>query len=297
MSVFFSFLADLGEGLFALVLVVVAGFGDGVGRGVAFLLHLLAELLVVHLVAIFALHVGAQLLHELFLQAAHGFDGFVGHFEGLEQVGLAHFLHFALDHHDVLLGGAHHDVHVGVFELLERGVDHVLAVDAGHAHLRDGAFERNVRAGQGSRGGKACQSVGHVYAVGGVERDVDVDFGVIVAREEGTQRAVDQTRGENFIVGGTPFALREASGETPGGCVFFLVVTLQGHEVRAGDGVLCAAHCGQQHRVVQTEHDGAVGLLGQLAGLDADGAPIGQRDGLGNHVHRFIVLKLVRIRL
>jgi L-aminopeptidase/D-esterase-like protein len=114
----------------------------------------------------------------------------VGHFEGLEQGAFGHFVHFAFHHHDVFFGGTHHDVHVGLFKLLEGGVDYVLAFDACHAYLRDGAVEGNVGAGQGSRCGKAGQSVGHVYAVGGEERDVDEDFGVVVGGEERAQGAV-----------------------------------------------------------------------------------------------------------
>lgn len=59
---FLKSFAYFGEGIFALVLVVVAGFGNGVGGLVTLVLYLLAEFLVVHLVVVFALDVGAEFL-------------------------------------------------------------------------------------------------------------------------------------------------------------------------------------------------------------------------------------------
>ena len=141
---FLEVFTNFGESLFALVLVVVAGLCNGIGRSVALVLYLLAEFLVVHLVFVFTLDVGAEFLHEFLLQLAHGLDGLVCSLEGFEQGALGHFVHFAFDHHDVFLGGAYHDVHVGLSELLEGGVDDVLAVDACHAYFRDGSVEGYV---------------------------------------------------------------------------------------------------------------------------------------------------------
>ena len=141
---FLEVFTDFGEGFFALVLVVVAGFGNGVGGLVALVLYLLTELFVVDFVVVFALHVGAEFLGEFLLELTHGLDGFVGGLEGFEECAFGHFVHFAFHHHDVFFRCAYHDVHVGVLELFESGVDDVFAVDACHADLRDGAFEGYV---------------------------------------------------------------------------------------------------------------------------------------------------------
>ena len=77
---------DLVEGLFACLLVVVAGFSYGVALVVGLFSELFAQLLVVHLVAVFALHVGAEFLHELLLQHAHRAYSLLSCLEGSEQV-------------------------------------------------------------------------------------------------------------------------------------------------------------------------------------------------------------------
>ena len=74
------------EGFFAALLVMVAGLGYGVALVVGLLAELFAQLLVVYLVAVLALHVGAELLRELFLKLAHRADGFLCHLEGLQEV-------------------------------------------------------------------------------------------------------------------------------------------------------------------------------------------------------------------
>ena len=102
------------------------------------------KFLVVHLVAVFTLHVGAEFLHELLLQAALWLDSLVSSLESTEQILLAHFLHLAFHHHDVFLSGTHHEVHVGVFELLESRVDDKLTIDTCNAYLRDWSLERNI---------------------------------------------------------------------------------------------------------------------------------------------------------
>ena len=143
--------------------------------------------------AIFALHVGAEFLPEFLLELAHGLDGSVGSLEGLEEGAFGHFLHFAFHHHNVFLRGTYHEFHISLFELFEGGVDDKLAIDASHAHLGDGAVEGDVGASQGCAGSKAGECIGHIYAIGGEEGDVDVNLSVIVAGEEGAECAVNET--------------------------------------------------------------------------------------------------------
>ena len=259
---------------------------DVVGRLVAGFANGGAELLVVHLVAVFALHVGAEFLCEFNLEAAHGLDGLVGSLEGFEECAFGHFLHFAFHHHDVVFGGSDHEVHISLLELCEGGVDDVFAVDACYAYFRDGSFEGNVGACEGSRCGKTCKGIGHVHTVGTEEDDVDINLGVIIAGEEGAEGAVNESGGKDFVVTGATFALGETSGEASGGRVLLFVVALKGHEVGAGGSVFGTADGGKQHRVVHAEHHRSVGLLCQFSSLNADGTPIRQRDSLCDNVHR-----------
>ena len=269
---------------------------DVVALLIAFGFYLLAEGFVVHFVAVFALHVLAEFLREFFLETAHGLDGFVGSLEGFEECAFGHFVHFAFHHHDVLFGGAHHEIHVGVLELFESGVDDEITVDAGHTHLRNRTVEGNIGASQGGRGGKTGEGVGHVYTVGAEERDVDIHLGVIVGGEEGAEGTIHQARGKDLVVAGTAFALGETTGEASHGRVLFFVVTLQRHEIGAGYSVFGTANGSEKHGVVHAQHHCAVGLLRELTGLDADGASVRQRDCFGNNVHLITCNRVMRKR-
>ena len=116
--------------------------------------------------AIFAFCLLAGLFHQLHLSHALLLDLGVGHFQGLEEFIFGNLVHLALHHHDVVVGGADHQLDVGILDLLESGVDHPLAVDAGHAHLGDRAFERHVAHHQRGRSCKACESIGGLILVG-----------------------------------------------------------------------------------------------------------------------------------
>ena len=134
---------------FGALLLLQCLLGHIISGLVALVVGLLTQVLVVHLVAVLALHVLAQFLGQLLLKAAHGLDGLVCSFQSCQQVLLAHFLHFAFHHHDVLFGGAHHQVHVGLFKLTESGVDDKLSVDTGHAHFRYRTAKGNIAHRQG----------------------------------------------------------------------------------------------------------------------------------------------------
>jgi len=216
----------LREGILALVLVVVACHGYGVALVVGLPAHLGLEVVVVGLVAVLALLVGAQLAAEFFLQLAHGLDGLRGCLERAYEVLLRHLVHLALHHHDVVFGGAHHDVHVALCHLLLGRVYYVFAVDPAHAHLADGALEGDVGAGHGRRGGESCERVGLVHAVGAEQHHLHVYLAVVVGGEERPEHAVDEPRGEYLVVASLALALGEAPGEAPCSRILLTVVYL-----------------------------------------------------------------------
>ena len=76
------------------------------------------------------------------------------------------------------------------------------------------------------------------------------------------------------MVVGARFALEEAARIASGGGVFFFVLYRQGHEVGIFFGVRCAGYGGEEHGFAHFHHNGAVGLLGELAGFDFNGAAI-----------------------
>ena len=137
------------ERLIAPLLVGAAGLGDGIRFVVAFVMDVRAQCVVVDFVVVFAF-CG---LAGLFLKFHHGqtllFDLGMRHFQGLQKFGFAHFVHFALHHHDVVVSGADHKFNVGFGNLLKSGVDDPFSVDACDAHFGDRTVERDVAARQG----------------------------------------------------------------------------------------------------------------------------------------------------
>ena len=145
----FEVLADFGEFLLALVLVGTAACGEGVGFVIALFAHSLTQILVIYFMAIFSLDISAQFLGKFQLQTALWFDGFVSHFQRLQQVLLGNLVHFTFHHHDVVFGGTDHDIHVGALHLLECGVNDIFAINACHTNFGDRCLDGYIGACQG----------------------------------------------------------------------------------------------------------------------------------------------------
>ena len=119
-------------------------FGDVIYGLIQLVVHLFTQVFIVHLVIILALHILTQLLVQLILNGTHRLDGLVCSLQSVNQVELRHFFHFAFHHHDVVLGGTYHQVHIGLFHLFDSWVDDIFAIDACHTNLTDIEIERNI---------------------------------------------------------------------------------------------------------------------------------------------------------
>ena len=182
-------------------------------------------------------------------------------FDGVEHDLFGHLFHLAFDHQDVVDRSAHHDVQIGVGVLRERRIDHELPVDPRHAHLGNRAAERNVRNGQRSRRGQPSQRIGHDIFIGGNQVDGNEYFRMEIRREQRPQRAVDQTRYENFVIRRTAFPFQEPAGETTAGCVFFLVFNRQRHKIAVVLSLFGCRHRSEQHGVALFDNNRTVGLF------------------------------------
>ncbi len=102
--------------------------------------------------------------------------------------------------------------------------------------------------------------------------DLDGDHGVAVVAflEQGAQRAVDEAGGEGLLGGLLAFTLEPAAGELAGGEGRLAVVDREREEVDALPG-LGPAHGHQNHGAALADDDGAIGLFGDAASLQADG--------------------------
>ncbi len=126
------------------MLVGTACLGDCICLVIAFVMHILAEVFIVDLVAVFALNSGTCLFSKLHLSLTLHLDGIVGCLERGKKVGFRHLAHFAFHHHDIVVGSTYHKFHIGALKLLESRVDDKLTVDTGYTHLRDRSVKWNV---------------------------------------------------------------------------------------------------------------------------------------------------------
>ena len=104
--------------------------------------------------------------------------------------------------------------------------------------------------------------------VGGDRPGLDLDLVAIGLGEQRTNRPVDEPRRQDLLGRRPPLALDEAAGELAGGVDLLAVVDRQREEVEA-----LAAGAGddgdERHGVADPDDHGTAGLLGEVAGLDA----------------------------
>src|SRR5690606_3088152 len=102
--------------------------------------------------------------------------------------------------------------------------------------------------------------------------------------EQRADRAVDQPRGQGFLLGGAALALEEAARDAAAGVELFLVVDGQREEVLPFAGGLVGHRGDQQYGAIALDHDRAAGLARDLAGLQRD-FMVAVLEGLGDFRH------------
>ena len=183
-----------------------------------------------------------------------------------------------LHHHDgdvsVLQDATGHDhVEGGALELGVAGEGDPLAVDEGQAGAGHGASEGQARDLGRHRGGVDRQDVVGVVWVDGQDRLDDLDLVAQALDEGGTQRAVDESAGEDGGGAGAALATEEGAGDAAGSVLALLDVHRQREEVELVLGVLAHRRGGQDGGLaVKVGHGASGGLLGQASGLEADDA-------------------------
>jgi len=188
--------------------------------------------------------------------------------ERFDDLRLAHFLRAGFDHHDAVVAPGDDEVELAFLALCEGRVDHVLAVQEADADAGNRLLERNL--GQRQRGGGARQGehVGVVVGVGRQHQRDDLRLVTPAGREERTDRPVDQAAREDFLLRGLAFALEEPAGDASRRVRVLAVVDRERKEIDALARVRRAARGNEDHRVAVADDDGAVRLLGELAGFD-----------------------------
>ncbi len=193
-------------------------------------------------------------------------------FERLDHLRFRHFLRARLDHDDAVPAAGDDEIERAALALVERGVDHELAVRESDAHAGERPRLRNARQRQRRRRAGDRQHVGVVVRVGRDDERDDLRFVAPAVGEQRPDRAIDQAAREHFLFGRLAFALEEPAGDPPRGVGILLVVARQRQEVDPFARIRVRAGAHQNHGVAHAHDDGAVRLLGEASGLDGDRA-------------------------
>ena len=193
-----------------------------------------------------------------------------GKVEGFIKFRFGKFRCGAFDHDDLLAVANIDEVEVAVFALGVGGINDELAIDATDTNGSDRACERNVR--NAKRGGGAVDRK-HVWVVLSIrtqeERD---DLGVVevALREERTQRTIGHAGSEDFLLGGTTFALEVSAGEFADCCGLFLVFDGERKEILTFLDCCGRDGCDDHDGIAAADGYGAVGEFREFAGFKDD---------------------------
>jgi hypothetical protein len=212
-----------------------------------------------------------RLLAELLLRLAELHDLAVGELEGLEHRVLGDLVGAGFDHRQRLLRADDDQVEGRVLlGLLQSRVDDELTVDAADPHSAHRPEEGQRRHHQRGRGAVDAQDVVRGDEIGAEDRADHLHFVLVARRPQRPDRAVDHARGQDRALGRAPFALEETAGNLPGGVHALFDVNGEREEVRAFAGLHPPRGGREHHRLARADDDCAVGLLGELAGLERD---------------------------
>ena len=172
-----------------------------------------------------------------------------------------------LNHHHGVAGAGNDELQLAVFELGVGRHDHVFAVDIADTDGAHGAGERYVGDGERRGGADSAQHVRRVLLVGGEHGEDDLHVIAKAFREEGAQRPVGESGGQDRLGGGATLPPEEAARYLPGRIEALLVVDGQREEIDPFPRLWAAAGGSQDHGLAVADDNGAVRLPGELPRL------------------------------
>ena len=148
------------------------------------------------------------------------------------------------------------------------GIEQVAAIGETDSRRGDGAGEWDTGDGQGRGTADQGDDVRVHVAVGGHHRGDDLHGVHEALREERADGAVDEARGERFLVARPTFTAQEAAGNLADGVELLLVVHREGKEILRRIGGGRGHHRAEHDGVAHAGHHGPGGLLGDLVGFE-----------------------------
>ena len=197
----------------------------------------------------------------------HVLVGLVAEHDGAEHGFLGKLGRFRFHHQHALAGPGDDKVERRILELLQTRVKDIFAVDITDPRAADGTHEGQARDGQRGGGADHRNDIRIVFQIVGQHRGDDLGFVAEPVGKQGPDGPVDETRGQRFLFARTPLPLEEAARNFPRGEGLFLVIHRQRKKVHVGIGRFDADRGAQHLGLAITRHHGAVGLPGDLPGL------------------------------
>ena len=163
----------------------------------------------------------------------------------------------ALDHHHGILRAGDDQVELGLGHLVDERIEHELAVDEADAGGADRTEERHARQRQRG-GGRDHATMSGSFSL---SNDITVTMTWISflnpSTNSGTDRTVDQARGQRLLLGRAAFALEVAAGDLAGRVGVLLVVHGKREEIDPGLRALRGDHGGENTRLAVLRDHGA----------------------------------------
>src|SRR5260221_4965528 len=197
----------------------------------------------------------------------HRLEALMAEHHGAQHDLLRELLGLGFDHQHSLAGSGDDKVDRPCRQILDLRVDYVLAVDIADACTGDRAEERDAGERHRGRGADQRDEIGIVLQIVAQHRADDLRLVEKAGCEERTDRPVDQTRDQRLFFRRPSLAFEEAARDLASGEGLLLVVDSEWEEILSRLR-RAARHRGAQHRrLAIRRHDGAIGLPGNLAGL------------------------------
>ena len=215
----------------------------------------------------------ADLRGEFLLRGDERLAGLVGEAQGVVQVRLGDLVGTAFDHHHVFFIADIHEVEIALGHLRVSGVGDELAADTTDAHRAERPGERDVADHQRRARAEDAEDIGVVLAIRAEEDGLDLDFVEPTLGEQRPDGPVREAHGENFLLGGAPFALEVAAGELAAGSGLLAVVHGEREELLPFLGLHGGDGGSEDDGFAELDDDGSVCLLCDFAGLYGKSLP------------------------
>ena len=140
----------------------------------------------------------------------------------------------AFDHHNFSLVRRNDHVQIALVELVERWERNEFSIDTTDPYRSDRAEERQGAHKQSGSCTVHTEDIGVVLSVTAQDDRLYLDFVDEAFWEQWTDRSVDQSTGQRFLSGRTPFTLDEPAWELARCSESLTVITGQRKEVGSG---------------------------------------------------------------